>query len=298
MDDAELLGLFVVLVRQARWSRGSARDGTELAPGQLLTSKGALTKHVKRNETWCWRAMNRLRDRNLIDTQPRRGGRAGTIVSICDWGDFRPPKRRRRVAGETQAIHSRDAGETPVQRSRTHNNTNNEPRTSTSPGEEGVESEKEWEVIEREIADCGVGGASQAARYARGAGLTPDAVKAIVEFWLEHRDGWKDPQATLFKRLKLADREKPAGAGWPAFQLAFRTPQQRKRDVADAAAATRDASDVARLEPLYGRKLDTLPRNEAAELAAAAGSRRGQAQRASMLRQLEARNGKRVKGSK
>lgn len=109
--DLELLGLFVLLARSARYKPGVMADGTRLEPGQFPTGKRALAALTKRTESWCYRALKRLQKRTLIELTSNR---CGTIVTICDWGSYshlptrsEPPSNRNRTSIEPEPNQNR-----------------------------------------------------------------------------------------------------------------------------------------------------------------------------------------------
>ena len=78
----ELIGLFTALLLKANHKKGFTADGTEIQPGQFMTSHVALAKEFKMNRSTLRRKLIMLENAHQIE---QRSNRQNTIITVVNW---------------------------------------------------------------------------------------------------------------------------------------------------------------------------------------------------------------------
>ncbi len=215
-DDFELYGLMVLLVDLAAYQERPGRNGEVLKPGELYAGKRRLAKLTNRAASWCERGTARLQNRALIEPRPSR---VEKIISICNWGTYRPPSRRRRA--RTGPDSSRDRAATEPDSSQDRALSTNNQSTNNQLPPPGDWGEGEREEIETRLIRAGVAKVATAIDQARAGGVTADHVLDLIEFWTRYRNGWDDPGAKLYFRVCNARRGVSVEEGWQEFRPGY-----------------------------------------------------------------------------
>lgn len=121
-SNLEMMGFWASLLMMANHKTAFTYDGTQINPGQLMTSRDALSSKFKLSPSKIYRMLSALSDAKQIE---QRTSNKNTIITITNWVDYQEC--------EQQMNNKRTTGEQPVNTNKNVKNVKNERKNTNTP---------------------------------------------------------------------------------------------------------------------------------------------------------------------